>query len=44
MYPDPSQKTSILFTFFIFDPMVAQINIHKCLILSYAHHLPPMSF
>ncbi len=41
MYLDPSCKNPIFFTFFIFSPMVAQVKIHKCLIQSYTHHLPP---
>ncbi len=42
--PGPPLKKSHLFTFFIFNPMAAQVKIPKCLILMYAHHLPPMSF
>ena len=42
--PRPLLIKSNVFTFFIFDPMVAQLKIHKCLILSYAYHLPPISF
>ncbi len=37
-------KKNPIFSLFIFNPMVAHVKIHKCLILMYAHHLPQMSF
>ncbi len=42
--PRPLSKKSNFFTFFIFNPMVAQVKIHKYLILLYIHHLPTMPF
>ncbi len=42
--PSPQSRKSNFWHFFIFDPMVAQVKIVKCLILSDAHYLHPRTF
>ncbi len=44
MHPNPRNKKSYFFTFFMFDPMAAQVKIVKYLLLLDAHHVHPMTF